>query len=229
MSVGLRAFLEHPSRPPDTLTYHELQGFLFTVACAPELVKPSEWMPVVFGEAEPGYASLEEAQAVITELMTLYNDVNTAVHESRAALPADCQFRLHDLANLGNDAPVAQWSRGFLQGHQWLEESWDPYIPDEIDQDYAAMLMALSFFASNKLAAAYCAEAGGRELPDMARMIRDAFPDALARYAHLGRSIQQILLEAKADDEARQAPRRVGRNEPCPCGSGKKYKRCCGT
>lgn len=23
-------------------------------------------------------------------------------------------------------------------------------------------------------------------------------------------------------------PRRVGRNDPCPCGSGKKYKRCCG-
>ncbi len=22
--------------------------------------------------------------------------------------------------------------------------------------------------------------------------------------------------------------RKVGRNEPCPCGSGKKYKRCCG-
>jgi preprotein translocase subunit SecA len=21
--------------------------------------------------------------------------------------------------------------------------------------------------------------------------------------------------------------RRVGRNEPCPCGSGKKYKQCC--
>ena len=24
------------------------------------------------------------------------------------------------------------------------------------------------------------------------------------------------------------APRPVGRNDPCPCGSGKKYKRCCG-
>ncbi|MDD4985294.1 MAG: SEC-C metal-binding domain-containing protein [Dehalococcoidales bacterium] len=22
--------------------------------------------------------------------------------------------------------------------------------------------------------------------------------------------------------------KRVGRNEPCPCGSGKKYKHCCG-
>ncbi|WP_367280582.1 SEC-C metal-binding domain-containing protein [uncultured Desulfovibrio sp.] len=25
----------------------------------------------------------------------------------------------------------------------------------------------------------------------------------------------------------RAAPR-VGRNDPCPCGSGKKYKKCCG-
>lgn len=25
------------------------------------------------------------------------------------------------------------------------------------------------------------------------------------------------------------APPKVGRNEPCPCGSGKKYKKCCGT
>ena len=25
-----------------------------------------------------------------------------------------------------------------------------------------------------------------------------------------------------------QKAAKVGRNEPCPCGSGKKYKRCCG-
>jgi SWIM/SEC-C metal-binding protein len=24
------------------------------------------------------------------------------------------------------------------------------------------------------------------------------------------------------------AEKKVGRNEPCPCGSGKKYKKCCG-
>ena len=23
-------------------------------------------------------------------------------------------------------------------------------------------------------------------------------------------------------------PEKIGRNEPCPCGSGKKYKKCCG-
>ena len=27
---------------------------------------------------------------------------------------------------------------------------------------------------------------------------------------------------------ARKAAKKVGRNDPCPCGSGKKYKNCCG-
>jgi preprotein translocase subunit SecA len=32
----------------------------------------------------------------------------------------------------------------------------------------------------------------------------------------------------KAEFEAKQAKKRVKRNDPCPCGSGKKYKDCCG-
>jgi len=28
--------------------------------------------------------------------------------------------------------------------------------------------------------------------------------------------------------KSRIAEKKVGRNEPCPCGSGKKYKKCCG-
>jgi yecA family protein len=61
---ALRLFLEHPDRPPGTLRYHELQGFLFAIASAPELVPPSEWMPMVFGGHEAGYESLTEAKAV---------------------------------------------------------------------------------------------------------------------------------------------------------------------
>ena len=30
-------------------------------------------------------------------------------------------------------------------------------------------------------------------------------------------------------DAGVSAARKIGRNEPCPCGSGKKYKRCCGS
>ncbi len=39
---ALQVFLEHPARPAGTLGYHELQGFLFTVVSAPEMVPPSQ-------------------------------------------------------------------------------------------------------------------------------------------------------------------------------------------
>jgi preprotein translocase subunit SecA len=43
---------------------------------------------------------------------------------------------------------------------------------------------------------------------------------------------QQKLIENRyAEQEARKpvhVDKQVGRNEPCPCGSGKKYKKCCG-
>jgi hypothetical protein len=35
------------------------------------------------------------------------------------------------------------------------------------------------------------------------------------------------LMPAKVETFRREEPR-VGRNDPCPCGSGKKYKKCCG-
>ncbi|MCD6352694.1 MAG: preprotein translocase subunit SecA [Proteobacteria bacterium] len=34
--------------------------------------------------------------------------------------------------------------------------------------------------------------------------------------------------EAKKQETVRRTSKKVGRNDPCPCGSGKKYKKCCG-
>jgi len=34
--------------------------------------------------------------------------------------------------------------------------------------------------------------------------------------------------ETSPNKPARVKGRKIGRNEPCPCGSGKKYKHCCG-
>jgi uncharacterized protein len=41
------------------------------------------------------------------------------------------------------------------------------------------------------------------------------------------RSHRQGSPVAYTSDLHRNAPK-IGRNEPCPCGSGKKFKRCCG-
>jgi len=38
----------------------------------------------------------------------------------------------------------------------------------------------------------------------------------------------QLNLAQSEDDDAKQVEKKVARNEPCPCDSGKKYKQCCG-
>ncbi|MBR0455217.1 MAG: SEC-C domain-containing protein [Clostridia bacterium] len=38
----------------------------------------------------------------------------------------------------------------------------------------------------------------------------------------------QIAKEYKQSRTVRRATPKIGRNDPCPCGSGKKYKHCCG-
>ena len=225
----LRAFLEHPSRPAGTLTYHELQGFLFTVVSAPEMVPPSEWLPIIFAGEDVDYASVEEAEAVIGQIMTLSNTINAAVRDPPTLLPADCQLRDDVLANFEDEAPIAQWSRGFLHGHQWLEELWEETVPEELDDELGSILMTLSFFSSREIAKAFHSESGGEQsFEAMATTIHSVLPMAVAQYAHMGRSIAEVLAGLDADAPEPTHDVKVGRNEPCPCGSGKKYKRCCG-
>ncbi|MBQ6537809.1 MAG: SEC-C domain-containing protein [Eubacterium sp.] len=39
---------------------------------------------------------------------------------------------------------------------------------------------------------------------------------------------KELYKEQKASGTIHKEDRKVGRNDPCPCGSGKKYKYCCG-
>ena len=65
-------------------------------------------------------------------------------------------------------------------------------------------------------------------LETAAATIHGILPRAVAQYAHLGRSIAAVLMEHDAEVPEPTRTTKVGRNAPCPCGSGKKYKRCCG-
>jgi uncharacterized protein len=225
--AALQTFLADPTRPAGTLRYHELQGFLFTVACCPDLVSSTEWLPVVFADREAGYQSLEEANEILGQLMHLYNEVVRLARGETARLPGDCVIRDDALANLADDAPLAQWSRGFLHGHQWLDESWQAYISFELEEEYAAVMMALTFFASPSLAEDYAAESHS-DVAKLASTVKRLFLDAAREYAHLGAAIQQVLAESDAPPAEGHRATKVGRNEPCSCGSGKKWKKCCG-
>lgn len=113
-------------------------------------------------------------------------------------------------------------------GYDYLAEVWNEYTPDELDEDLGALLLTLSFFASLKLAEAYHQETKGKgSLEQLAQSVMEIFPDAMREYAHLGRSIYQARLEAGDLEQEPSRRVKIGRNDLCPCGSGKKFKKCC--
>src|SRR5215471_1493164 len=50
---ALDAFLSSDQSPPDSMMLSDLDGFLTAIAIGPELVMPSEWLPVIWGDDEP--------------------------------------------------------------------------------------------------------------------------------------------------------------------------------
>ena len=226
---ALRAFLDHPSRPRGALSYHELQGFLFAVVSAPKMIPPSDWLPIIFAEEDAGYGSPDEAREILGQIMALYNTINAAVLAPPTLLPGDCQLREDALANFEDDAPIAQWSRGFVRGHEWLEDLWAEHVPEEL-AGLDATLMALGFFASRQMAEDFLPEtsAGESSLETATAAMHEALPGAVAFYAALGRSIAESVTKHDAEEAVPAHHGEVGRNDPCPCGSGKKYKKCCG-
>jgi hypothetical protein len=73
-----------------------------------------------------------------------------------------------------------------------------------------------------------------RDGPDFARDLedfqwRDWKVKQIAKRSYSGRSQADPAEDRQSPPVERlSSAGRVGRNEPCPCGSGKKYKKCCG-
>ena len=137
------------------------------------------------------------------------------------------------LANLEAEAPLSASSRGFAVGHDWLIKLWALEMPDDMDQEVGSILAVLTFFGSRQLADAYLRECllKGRSLGALAKRILALLPEAIEWYAFIGRTALANAYAAAADEPATE-PRRttkVGRNALCPCGSGKKFKKCHGT
>ncbi len=233
--AALEAFLEDSTRDHGAMTLRELLGFFFALACAPEMVPPSKWIPFVFGDDDgPTFDDEPQAEQIMAALMGLYNEVNTGVFERDVSLPPECPLRADRMANLEPNAPIGEWCRGFQEGHVWLGGIWESALPTDIAAALDSDLVTLMFFASPTLADQVVADEGApfASVEEAAEMFGDLFEGAMASYASLGRSIHESLVRESHDgrlpNEPYMAPEPIGRNDPCPCGSGKKFKKCCG-
>ena len=81
------------------MTYPQLAGFLFSMANAPELIPPSEWLPIVFNDRAAPYETRSQAEEVTQAMMALYNDCGRERTAGSAFLPSGCEIRSQPLDN----------------------------------------------------------------------------------------------------------------------------------
>jgi len=216
--------------------YHTVSGLILAVASAPELIPPSEWLGLVFiDDDSPALPSMDGAEQLFGQLMAMWNHWATVVGDDEANLPLDPAYRLVD----GVPSPeFSAFSRGVLMGYGWLEEDWSGLLEalaeaeefEEIDGVFGMTLASAMLIADPDGAFEAMAEAGevpeegGLELVDAAEFL----PVGLRLLGSLGFTMAGGDDGDETDDAPHINPNRdVGRNDPCPCGSGKKFKNCC--
>lgn len=205
------------------LNFAQTCGFLFAMICSPEMIPSHEWIDAVVGEHV--FEDQDSAEQFFSDLMSLYNWILDRSQNRELPLPDGIGLRQEPMANFDDDAPFKAWSQGFCTGHGWTEESWNEFGPD--DEDLGLALMSLGFFSSRRFAETISADMfeGDMNVERIALTVSKLMPEAFDVYAAAGRAGQRAL---QGTDHPQAISQKIGRNEPCPCGSGLKYKRCCG-
>ena len=71
----LDEFLMSDHAPDDCLQLSDLDGFLTGVAIGPDLIMPSEWIPIIWQGDQPDFKDTEQAERIMGIIMARYNEM----------------------------------------------------------------------------------------------------------------------------------------------------------
>ncbi len=196
---------EYLATAPGAMQLSEAQGFLTAIASAPTTMMPSVWQLEIFGER--GFSSMEQARRLMGLAMRLYNQILTDLNEGEQIAPSG-----------PDDDAVGLWCAGYLKAAR-MDDVWNE------DERGAVFLFPMAVLSGE-------ADLVGHEDSD-GKVIEDPTPQ-LRRCRELlnatVREANQYWTAWRRKTVAAPIASRshkVGRNEPCPCGSGLKFKKCC--
>ncbi len=204
----LEALLADAQNEGDAMPLDALQGLFFAIACGPEPVPPSRWMPVALGEDRD--IDVGEMRDVRSLLLRFHDQCATELNGDRFDLI------LYDTA--AGERDFATWCSGFLDGVELCEVDWfERGDPDEVDE-----LLYPFVVLAGELPARERRSFKAAEWQNLLRSCQGGLADAIVDVREYWK-----VLRAPLETVRRLAPK-TGRNDPCPCGSGKKHKHCCG-
>lgn len=214
-------FLSSPEMEEKAMDVSTLEGYLTAIVIGPQTVMPSRWLPWVWdmenGQAEATFAGIDQANRVMGLVMRFMNGIARTFMDDPASFEPIYWREVHWGA--------AEWCEGFLLGTQFNEDAWSllwvgkptlvtPFIRPGMDDG-----IEITRKAGDAQHWMEAVEPALVEIHAFWKERRASQPAGLSGDDfHLGRQRLPVTKDAP----------KVGRNEPCPCGSGKKFKKCCG-
>ncbi len=174
-------------------------GVLHAVLIAPGMIPPSRWIPLVFAEVPPDPKSIEL-------VLRLYNQVGNLLRDGRVFVAED-----------DDEAGCVAFAGGYAAGAA-LDSTW------LADTDRWTFAAPLAYLGERRDLVPPAVLADFDAHPERRQVIlRDLDRLVITTYS----SFAKDRVATAHASHARARATSIGRNEPCPCGSGKKYKRCC--
>jgi len=202
------------------MTLSELDGYVTGILACPDMIAPSEWLPHVWGETgEARFPDQKTTEETIGAVMAHYNSVAEAMTSSLWVEP------IYEVDPNSDETLWEPWVDGFTRAMGLRPDAWKRLLDQADEETRASMIfmMALqdiytghSKFTDDEIDQIDC------EAPDL-------IPNCVATILHQSRP--ELFWAEPAislPGTPFMAGPRPGRNDPCSCGSGRKYKQCCG-
>lgn len=208
------ALADLPLEEPMLLT--ELDGFLTGLAVSPDTIPQGEWLQSIWGSDEsdtPPFDDPADVQWFIDAVMARYGEI---VRDLARGKPQP----IFDIDDRNGDVLWESWIDGFAEAMALRPESWTA-LSDRDDPETVEALAQISSLI------AIATDDGTRDSMEINAADEHA-------PAQIVTSVQRLYAIHKTRDGALAGPPtvaaavKIGRNDPCACGSGRKSKRCCG-
>lgn len=206
------------------MSLEAIDGYFCALLCGPQAIPPSEYLPAIWGE-DFVFESPEQLEDILALLTRHWNHVADSLRGAEDRESAYDPLLRPDAAGVlrGN-----AWAAGFMRGVRQRPGTWRELMLDPKEVGWLTPVLALTHEDSpnpDLRSPLLAADKRGKLLALMAAGLPHI-------YRYFAAHRERFAATTKAGAEARQMPvintiDKPGRNDPCSCGSGKKFKHCC--
>lgn len=211
----LDKFLLSDRCPDDAMTMDSLHGFLTAIAIGPETILMSEWLPHVWGETKetPKFKNDKEFERIINLIVRFMNEILITFEVAPKEFePLFCEREWEGKSLIDGEA----WAYGFCEGMGLREEAWAPLR----ESNLAPLLRPFYLLGADEIEEEELALV---DTPMKSHKLAIEMESNVPELHRFWLPLRKTGVETVKRDDPK-----VGRNDDCPCGSGKKYKKCCG-